>query len=1680
MPPQERATPQFHSSDRAKDELWLANLLILPAYFFSIAIIVEHISRMKPLDDVPNPLWTVLYCVLVIPSLLPFFRRTHFHGIKGRLILLVVSGCGLAVEYIVWLRIDNFSWEDGRFRTILVAFLMLFFYILIVNVRNLGYGRFLAQLLLPVLIAFVVYISDFLDLHLFAIAVGVLLAMLFADGPVRFWQRQRNRVLRFTARIRHDRIRRHMSPTIPPSHWWSRLRYALPRYQLFTSPATKAGIALLFGLFGIPTIEIIRRYGTDYRLWKWEWNDTWELAKLSSLYGFVLSFLYLMFWFFSHRPKHIVYPFKVFGDEQGQLNPLANLITYSFAEQTQRISELMSLRYVENVNATADMTFSMVVTSGQQDEFMQKLEAFGDVEMMENVRFRPGRLFSAIVAILALTQVRGFVQRRQDKSVQVWIEYSTRFGRTVSVRAVIPAVNSFIEVDEYAVQAMTKELALKLVAALGKEAHLASSWESLDHFIDGLDATRRQHWWQAIIKYRQAIQIEESFRGEFGRGYYHLGAALVFQGELREGLSNLNIADQNGPPLAETQYMLALTLYYLYGDTLDSDKERFHEIKKRCELALRIRPDFPEARHLLGTLYFQRGRRLHKKRSSKLLEHADLAPTVIPQIQEEFLRRFNAAAIDNRLYHPSEPIDIELHDIEKCYKQSVKHLGKAMQRYDGRLKALTKQRDTSPQAFSQQYRIMRDRLSATHHLADALRSLRRYGEALTFYRDVQAGIPGHIRTLVDMARVYCLTQNWQKAHDFLRLGLFMQRLPLSSAWHPETNTCMGWIYAGGIQTENWSEAQRLQQLVKAMGHLDYGLYTAPSRAQCWEQFDWLRTLKLAALKIDKEIFAHGRNIKDDVKATNDSIAIYKNINKRTINNAFVIQALRWLAWRMDSYDLNVNCTDSDEQGKSGIQKYNNLVRFTRQRLNDPEKWYPNDGFEKIYEDYKKLRGKAGCLIQAMDGRGILGGIVSRITRIDLSKELYTLWEETHEAFIYAAKPNNEPIKFSERWTVDIYAEITLLTVRFLVESHSYEYGLYVALETIEKLEKWLTDRWREYWGQEEHYQAMKHDDETPIYTFSSKVFSYQLATLHAWCAYMKYMIDEDVETQMRIKINHKVSPIQKLNERRENDMYDNIEHHLRSALRNYRQHPLAMFTQALVYQRSHLYDDAIDWLQTLSDVIAPFDPQEHVANWETRTKRRVVRDSSGTHVSQPLNEPIQNVSFGKNIADLSILCGQNQFDSIADKSHIHMALARIFKERGDWRSCVQHLQLAVVWTPYNDLDAENFLKIARYLDRLDRLPEALSMVQEARKRIEKLEEQLWTHIQRHYPPVLELIILTRCEDEHEAIYLADKAVEIMKLDDMHTVLDEYELRIKNIMDSYENPDRRSSDEPRIRKVFQLDFKGANKDVIETVKRTFRMKKSYSVEDNAWARLGNCYVNEDALESLLRKLKRKIRDPFEWIHVSQFATLLSKEAFYRVRDRAEVLNKQAYNRAEMRVDFNKKMSEKTVVEISRQSIALLDALGKNATRQKIKAKLDHQLAHFYDTLGWVYHQFNIRVADGEKDSKAYLREALTYEPKLWHAHYHLARVYQAELEALWQAHHYDDAAIAEHAPCVRELLSNVSHHWRYAHEFDTEQRSYHRLARLQQRIERYRQEWEDYQSPHFKREKKSDEDKEPAN
>gem|GEM_PF-2529834 len=872
-----------------------------------------------------------------------------------------------------------------------------------------------------------------------ALSVMALAALFTAGRPRQVLSRQRAYIRNLLAASRQDNLRNIASPTLEESNFINKFRIWFSKYVV-RNQYLWLTVTFVFGAVIIPLIQITAELNAGKSV-----PDI-----LSSLPGYIvlglssgllLCTLYFIVWIIRHRQRFIVLPLEIKGtdEDKEQLSGVANLLTHSLVEQIQQIGMLFKLRQVENTHTSAGSVLAHFVASGQEPEFINELQSLVnfDDELVSNRLF--GRLFTVIINQLAFIKVQGTLRKRADNQLELWFELSRRRSQSVAVGMSIVPPSFSEDLDEVTVHDITRELAIKLVLKLGRTYHLASSWQSLDQFLEGLQAAAEHNWWRAIDAYRMAIQTEEATKSSFGLGHYHLGATLLALGEIDDGIKHLQQAEISGPPLAETYYMLALALINQHWSKLDTNEVKFREVERYCRMALELRPKFPDVHHLLASAHYQRGRLRQRLQT----------------------RKYRCGPIPNlkSLEFPNE------------YRRTIEHSHKAIKGYDQELDRLLYPRETANGVQGELDRLLQARMMCTHQLADALRALNMYQEADSYYEDVLAVYPSNVRTLIDRMKLYCLNSQWQRADEFLSRNIFT--LP-EAEWDADVHIYAGWAYAGGVADKvplvlwpytvfnrvyNWWDRDNpkkpvIDELVSLLGqsvfYLSYALQECPTYMTRWWQTDWQTPFMLACTRIERFLpttpatsnpsgdtgdvpsaaariaaaavarVAAARvavaaaqlmrlsNAAKQPKAAADAAAsppkpptqrpaVYEQvINPHHVSYLEHLKLV--LAWRMDSYNY-------DDPDDPLIQAIPDRKKLAANSLADLDKsiegkpnfqtrdLYPHPQFAGNYLELKALRDEYSKLLDTIDQTGRLHGIRNTWARLQMAAKALNNWKD---------------------------------------------------------------------------------------------------------------------------------------------------------------------------------------------------------------------------------------------------------------------------------------------------------------------------------------------------------------------------------------------------------------------------------------------------------------------------------------------------------------------------------------------------------------------------------------------------------------------------------------------------------------------------------------------------------------
>jgi hypothetical protein len=1438
----------------------------------------------------------------------------------------------------------------------------------------------------------------------------------------RPWARARQ-LFRFS---RHDWILSLISPT----HKFNSLINIIVYLPISFAKAKHEGLWLiLWFIIGAVVIPLLQ-------IWIWVSDSqpisVITLMTIGIISSFVLTACYIIYWFYRNSPRHIVIPFTAADTNDAELKLIASLVTHTFVKQLRHVARSLNLRQAENVRDLADNQQVLFVTSGYEQEFIEQIQSLTNIELAESIQLPFGSLFSTTLRVLANTRVNGVVHRRQDKRCEVWIELMRRDGHRVAIDKMEISGDTISDLNEAELQNSCKESAVKLMIRLGKGIHLASTWEGLNEFLNGVSASSQRSWWQAVAYYGRAIAIEETIQKDFGTGHYHLGSALIFQGDMVSGLRHLHIADSTSPPLAETQYMLALALLYKHWDKLHEDTVTFEYLIRRCKTASELRSQFPEALHLLGSAYYQRGKLLERDSTKRWNSQLSSDESARPQ--------------RNRSY-------------EDNYRQAARYLRQAIKQYREILRRTSQNNYTTDIQQSTYKRLIRTYAMAIHQLADAHRSLRHSELADSLYEDVGLMLPGNLRNLVDRAMTYCVAGNWQVADEFIRNELLSR---VNIRWHADANFYMGWALAGGVAEATEAEPRLLIFLEKrfikpdeettisdyqivlsrAFAYLDYAIYQRPRYISGWAQTDWLCAFQKAIERLKE-------TTQDGALEQNVSTVCLAPLGLGTPKYIHHLQL--WIAWRMSSY------TFDEKMNQLQI----NILMDEPERIQD-ELIEPYASYLRIYNRLHELRGEIKNFLQnIIDERNIVGGLQNTWRRLKLAAKLVELWEDASENFKNLPK-GLEEITFIERWSVDVYAEVAILASRMLAEGRAYETAREIASKTGEHFKYWLEERWISYpWSSP---YPLTDDKEAPYdFKFSPFVVRFQRATLYAWQAYTTLYQWEDFSSKSRLRTRNEYANLE--------EYLDDAQRWVTEALILHSQHPLAIFVQAQIYRKRNLRARAIEELLHLLNIVAPFDPKSHTANWETGRKALAQKSDVEPEVA-PKKSPRLNLYYMERIS------GQRQFEDFLDRSRIHIALAELFTEEGNLELSIHHFQQAIAWSPYHDLDADCFLELAKRLNRMDRFIEVLDAIKEVKARLLKISQFSLSMVKRFEPTVLEATINSRLSNYHYALRVAESNFNLVfkDADDLYkTILDSKTYPIDNYLDS-SSSFKEIFDEVLIR-VSQI-IEGEDEELWSTIEETLNLQRRNINEQLTKSlnnlggideetstknmtvrllRLADCRLNSGHMAEILPKIQAPPSmnsnfDP-EWIIKSQIISFLSQESLQLVIQKSELTNNIAYNRAELNYDLEAAQNS------AKEAINLMhDLLILSQDSSEYRDTFKEHLAQYYDTLGW------IRYRQGWEYSDEWFKKALEYNQGLAVIHYHLARVLLVQIEKIWQRLPSENRnnVPPEEALQISDCLRSAQRHWYNARQFDVGHRLESKLIWLYQRLDTYKNRWNQIQ------------------
>jgi len=1016
------------------------------------------------------------------------------------------------------------------------------------------------------------------------------------------------------------------------------------------------------------------------------------LLSFISIFG-LFSTIFILVALFNERQRYIVMPF-VFEQNSGLQN-LSELLRYNFIIEVKRMSELLSLRRVENTGLDANLSF--LATSGQHDDFSQDLTALSNISSQSEAKSFLINLTPAILRLLARARVSGYMEKRPSGGIHIRIDFAKRGRDTLSVDIYEPSFSETDPIDDSTIQKLARQLALKLLHQMGQGAHLASNLQSLSHFLTGLQASSERNWWRAADAYQSNIEIEETYRGDFGLGHYHMGVTLIAQGSIVDGIRHLQRAQTSGPPLAETYYMLALMSLSDNYNYLHKRQIEFDTIQKWCDVALSIRHDFPEVFHLLGTTYYRRGK----------------------LIQREKTKYSEGTAVANGLDEASD------------YRMAEYYFRRAKDAYYTEITRLRRSYRLNTIAQADLERLIREWLMVTHRIGDVLRSRKKYALAESYYRDVLVALPNNIRTLIDLSKTYSLQEDWRKAYEFLHRRV--RRVP-EAQWNTDVNFYVGWMFIGGVSQKNKHLLQEQFNLLgRGVSHLDYALYMRPQYMDSWGQNNWRGHFLEAVKKLDKKVNGHrfpdavrpNQVIYDFATTMLDNGESQNNPSGLSVSDIqfiYLYQLKWWLQWRQ--YSLYEDVKESSNRYQKIKDDYKDIIAIL--------KHCSMCGFSTMFEQTRDIRREFGVLLGMFQTTGRFRGMHHAVLRIKVASKIEILWAEANKKLyelVDDQEKSKHPITLLERIAVDITCQIALLGAKSMIEARLFEEALHHLDSTLQILEEWL-DRWNKHYQKEGHY-----------FLFSPRVIRFQLATLYSWRAYCLVVSKDDEEIFRHISPDEYQSLFETIER--------NAPYCIQKALRYMAFHPLALFTRAWLFKSNGQNERAIEELSQLEAILQPFDHNNQIANWriQNKTPEYDIRSHDPDYEYEIyMEQPNKESSLRFQLARQELVSGQDQLIFLVSPTKVHLQIAENYATQGRYDLSISHIMRAVVLSEYNDIDADALLDIIQQMDFTNRFHDAQAVIKSLRIQRFLLNDMTLSAVKQYIPQVLECVLHTRLDE----------------------------------------------------------------------------------------------------------------------------------------------------------------------------------------------------------------------------------------------------------------------------------------------------------------------------------------------
>jgi tetratricopeptide (TPR) repeat protein len=1438
--------------------------------------------------------------------------------------------------------------------------------------------------------------------------------------------------LHLTRRIRWDSIVSRTTPYRQPQFWLNRATNLL---QNWLSPANwKLWIFILLFVGGIVTpsifhfvvnVRILSRSANANQIFgvlippnrftlnlgdeiiDFDWSLTpLQLMTIGLVTTAVLVTVYILYRLIADREKYIVLEFGFHKDDP-ELEMLAQLTRRLLISELQEIASLLRNRQIRNVNISREDANAFFVTTGFDIDLLKQLEQIGNVEVGSSGRLNLGAISSLFLQATAWLTIRGNVQRSSKTNVNLTVNLHLKNRAALFEGATLERETYDQSFDLAKLRSEIRTLALKLLVATQQVNAVGNSTEALDQFLRGLKASSKQNWWQAISHYYATLEVLQDHRNsQQGVIYFHLASALTFQGRWEEGYRMLRRAEEYGPPLPETQYMLALVALYTYWGVLNEADPVVKEIEYRCRRALQMRPKFPEIYQLLGILYYR------------------------------------CARIDDRDPNSSNPNRLK-QSRDELYRLANHNFRKALSQYDLELTRLQQQARKGRPVDSNYGQIVRQRAVTGHQVADSLRGLKFYAEAEQYYLDAQVLLPTNVRNLADLLKTYVNGRAWQRAQEILYRVALRQE---TARWEADVLYHAAWLLVGGANEIFWDTNHKRALIARSFGYLDYAIYTRPRYVKEWRQNGAIETFLRVA-------YQYARNTEDELPST--FFYTSPNVDDPGNHNERVFFAL--LALRI--HDLFTDKDEVKEIPSDFIDKLGNLGWMGQLgSFADLRQKYLTSRNKIVEREIRSRRSKR------------FSGLALMFDQVDYAVEMYSLWTTAKSAVASEPETSSWWLSPTGRLKLDIYIRISMLAARALSRAEMLEELLEVSTQSCKLLKQFVhawrgaygarTDGAEEtipnnpdtFFGPTDHVGStsaphkntpLRQKERSQHFTLSPYVFRFQRASLLGWAAIASL---REFERSDRDPQSIKY-------------LFDSQQYHTDASNDLIPIHPLVMFARAQILAHEHLYAQAIEELKRLLDVIDPFDPKQDIGRITkeyspaptTNEDRNRLYHLERVVGRQQFHNIVNPTTIHRRIAEYSFAMGE--YESCA--RHLNEAIRLSSFTDTDLEVLIELAQRLIELNAFDD--ALSVISAAR-IPRESLLGRSLS---ETKRRMpDVLEAVVFTQQFRHADALrlaqtlaknfialqpadfVDLVASAYPEEGSDFFSGFNKytvLIQANQLDAKECVKASFKWINDNIVTNVIEPNAESSFGDSFKDLFSyfgVEHKPGsdNQDIIfpRLYRKLSASKQLYSKTLNTIASISLFALRTDYQEAL--RPKEKV-DKFKIAHMVGFH---SREAVDTLAQLAELCNCLAYNRIETGTVYRVNHAFVDVMT----AIYIMSYLCENChdlhpRRSWFKAKL----AQYCDTLAWLVYRVpdpsfdvsKLQGSSGIECAKHLLRISIRYDHTVPMTHYHYAYICIEHVETL-KLHSSSWARIElkEHFDEIEVALETAKQNDRYAH------------------------------------------------